>query len=95
MGLEMRRRNLEKSDLDSFRENRWNNQNNPIPDSDKRSEDLRIIKDLLDSMEDPLFSEQEAGKATIHTKLEEKESAKTFEELPKKELAKMIENLFR
>lgn len=69
MGLEMRRKNIEKSDLESFSEN--NNSNSTI--QSRTSEDLQSIKDLLDSMEEPLFSEQEAGKATIYSPIQDKE----------------------
>lgn len=71
MGLEMRRKNIEKSDLESFSENKWNNSNSTI--QSRTSEDLQSIKDLLDSMEEPLFSEQEAGKATIYSPIQDKE----------------------
>ena len=56
MGLEMRRKNIEKSDLESFSENKWNNSNSTI--QSRTSKDLQSIKDLLDSMEEQLFSEQ-------------------------------------
>jgi len=93
MGLEMRRRNLEKSDLESFSENKWNIQQNQTIQS--KTEELASIKDLLASLEEPIFSEQEAGKATINTELEQKEDAKTFEEMSNEEILKRIENLFR
>jgi hypothetical protein len=92
MGLEMRRRNIEKSDLESFSENKWNKR-----DSTTRnitSEDLKSIKDLLNSMEGPLFSEQEAGKATIYTELERKEDAKSFEDMSLEEIEKGMDAFF-
>ena len=90
MGLEMRRKKIEKSDLDSFKENKWNSKQT------SRADELKGIKDLLDSIQDePLFTEQEAGKATIDTKLEDKEGAKLFEEMSNEEILKRIDNLFR
>ena len=93
MGLETRRRNLEKSDLDSFSENKWNTQQNSSTQS--KIEQLRDLKDLLDSLEEPIFSEQEAGKATINIELDKKEDARTFEEISNEEILKRIENLYR
>lgn len=92
MGLEMRRKNIEKSDLDSFSENKWNNSNSTI--QSRTSKDLQSIKDLLDSMEEPLFSEQEAGKATIYTELEKKEDAKSFEDMSLEEFEKGMDAFF-
>ena len=92
MGLEMRRKNIEKSDLDSFSENKWDN--TPIPTQNKRLEDLQSIKDLLDSMGESIFSEQEAGKATIYTELEKKEDAKSFEDMSIEEFEKGMDAFF-
>lgn len=92
MGLEMRRKNIEKSDLESFSENKWNNSNSTI--QSRTSEDLQSIKDLLDSMEEPLFSEQEAGKATIYTELEKKKDAKSFEDMSLEEFEKGMDAFF-
>lgn len=92
MGLEMRRKNIEKSDLDSFSENKWDNP--PIQTQNKRLEDLQSIKDLLDSMEESIFSEQEAGKATIYTELEKKEDAKSFEDMSIEEFEKGMDAFF-
>ena len=92
MGLEMRKKNIEKSDLESFSENKWNNSNSTI--QSRTSEDLQNIKDLLDSMEEPLFSEQEAGKATIYTELEKKEDAKSFEDMSLEEFEKGMDTFF-
>lgn len=92
MGLEMRRKHIEKSDLNSFSENKWDN--TPIQIQNKRLEDLQSIKDLLDSMEEPLFSEQEAGKATIYTELEKKEDAKSFEDMSLEEFEKGMDAFF-
>lgn len=89
MGIENRRRSLEKSDLDSFEENRWTNQQT-------RSEELQSVKDLMASlMDDPIFSEQEAGKVTINTKVQDKDTEKSFEEISNEEMQKKIDNLFR
>ena len=93
MGLETRKKRIEKSDLDSFSENKWNTQQNPSTQS--RIEQLRNVKDLLDSLEEPIFSEQEAGKATINTETDKKEDARTFEEISNEEMLKRIENVFR
>lgn len=92
MGLEMRRKNIEKSDLDSFSENKWDN--TPIQTQNKRLEDIQSIKDLLDSMEESIFSEQEAGKATIYTELEKKEDAKSFEDMSIEEFEKGMDAFF-
>lgn len=93
MRLETRKRNIEKSDLDSLVENRWNNPNSQT--SYSRSDEIQSIKDLLDSLEDPLFSEQEAGKATIYTELSEKEDERIFEEISSEEMLKKIDDLFK
>ena len=91
MGLEMRRRKIEKSDLDSFSENKWNNNQS----TQRAKSDMERLRELLDEMEEPIFSEQEAGKATINTELDKKEDARTFEEISNEEMLKQIENLFR
>ena len=45
-------------------------------------------------MEEPLFSEQEAGKATIYTELEKKEDAKSFEDMSIEEFEKGMDAFF-
>lgn len=64
MGLENRKPRIEKSDLDSFEENRWNNTTN-----------LKDYLDLCDE-EETIFNEQEAGKATVYSLVQDKEAAK-------------------
>jgi hypothetical protein len=90
MGLEMRRRrNIEKSDLDSLYEIKWDKKDSTKQDSTKQDrtskdlEDLKSVKDLLNSMEEPILSEQEAGKATIYTEFEKKrlEDLKSIKDL--------------
>ena len=90
MGLENRRKSIEKSDLDSFSESKWNN--NP---QKSREEELKDLKKWMDSLEEPIFSEQEAGKATIHTELEKKDGARNFDEISADEMLRRIESLFK
>lgn len=87
MGLENRRRSIEKSDLQSF---------NEMDSSTKTTEDLKDIKDLLDLLgnELDLFTEQEAGKATINASTIEKENAKTYDQISSKEMLDKIQELF-
>ena len=93
MRLEMKRRNIiEKSDLDSFSENKWDN--TPSQTQNKRLEELQGIKDFFDSMEESIFSEQEAGKATLYTELEKKEDAKSFEDVSLEEFEKRMDAFF-
>lgn len=96
MGLEMRRRKIEKSDLDSFKECKWDNKQ-PSKDRHIRTrEELQDIKNLLASLsEEPIFDEQEAGKATITEEVQDKDDEKSFEEMSNEEILKRIENLFR
>lgn len=44
MGLETRKRSIEKGDLDSFKENRFNSQNPASYDDDNRIEELQSVK---------------------------------------------------
>ena len=67
MGLETRKRSIEKGDLDSFKENRFNSQDPASYDDDNRIEELQSVKEFLGAIqEEPLFSDQEAGKTTRH-----------------------------
>ena len=102
MGIESRRHRIEKSDIDSFEENRWNNSSSSQT-SHSRLEEFQSVKDLLVSCdkEETLFSEQEAGKATVYSSIQDKESmedeTKRYEkELTEKssEILTTIENLF-
>lgn len=74
MGLESRRKGIEKSDLDSFEEIKWDNSSS-YQTSKNRLEELQSLKDFLDTFdkEEPIFSEQEAGKATIYSTIQDKE----------------------
>ena len=83
MGLEMRRRKIEKSDIDSFSENKWNKNQSTQP----TKSDIESLRDLLDWSEEHIFSEQEAGKATINVPLQEKESMEEKTERTEAELA--------
>lgn len=102
MGLETRKRSIEKSDLDSFKETRLNIQASQ-DDHSSRLEELQGLRGFLESIQDePLFSEQEAGKATIHIETRakgdmEEETERIEEELGmhSDEMLKKIEDLFR
>ncbi len=77
MGIENRKRNIEKSDLESFSEMRWDDKKD---NSTKKitMEDLDDIKDLL--INEPYFSELEVAKATKDVKFEEKQEAQKYDE---------------
>ena len=96
MGLEMRRRKIEKSDLDSFKECKWDNKQQSKDRNIRTREELQDNKNLLASLsEEPIFDEQEAGKATINEEVQDKDDEKSFEEMSNEEILKRIENLFR
>ena len=87
MRLERGRPKIEKSDLDSFKELRWNNLNNSQT-SNNRADELQSLKDLIDSIdnETPIFSEQEAGKATVYSPFQDQKSMEEETERYEKEL---------
>ncbi|MBR0427097.1 MAG: hypothetical protein IJK18_02695 [Clostridia bacterium] len=96
MGLEMRRSKIEKGDLDSFQECKWDNKQQSEDRNIRTREELQDIKNLLASLsEEPIFDEQEAGKATINEEVQDKDDEKSFEEMSNEEILKRIENLFR
>lgn len=77
MGIENRKRKIEKSDLESFSEMKWDDKKD---NSTKKitMEDLDDIKDLL--INEPYFSELEVAKATKDVKFEEKQEAQKYDE---------------
>ena len=87
MRLERRRHNIEKSDLDLFKELRWKTPNNSQT-SNNRADELQSLKELIDSIDNktPIFSEQEAGKATVYSPIQDKESMEEETERYEKEL---------
>lgn len=103
MGLETRKRSIEKGDLDSFKENRFNSQDPASYDDDNRIEELQSVKEFLEAIqEEPLFSDQEAGKTTRHietgAKMDMDQETKKIEEelsMHSDAILKKIEDLFR
>ena len=103
MKIESRRHRIEKSDLDSLKEINWNHSNS-LQTSQNNLSKIQSLKDLLDwcSEEEPIFSEQEAGKATVYSPIQEKESMEEETERYEKELEgrsaeilSRVEDLFR
>ncbi len=92
MGIENRKRKIEKSDLESFSEIKWDDKKD---NSTKKitMEDLDDIKDLLTN--DPYFSELEVAKATKNVKFEEKQEAQKYDEKMIDELLDKLDDLIK
>ena len=98
MRLETRRRNIEKSVLDSFKETRLGSQTSQ--DDYNRLKELQRAKEFLEQIpeepeEEPPFEEQEAGKATIKISTEAKMDMEAQTALIEEELSRQSDKMLK